>query len=291
MVVPAICRRKAMCSLSWLQQNQSLIICFNRDEQKTRSRAIPPQVVPTAMCNVIMPTDRDGGGTWLAVNQFGIFVGLLNLYLEQNSGPSNRAIRNTVAKNGSVTKDGLKISDEARMTSRDTQKRSRGLLVKELSGCSDLPGFVAILMAQNLMVYPSFELVFISKSDKFRFSWDGQNLVKGPLVPFSSSSSYQTKSVVAARKQKFEQLVMNVNETTEEKNREKNKEMLIHLHSEHSTEKNAASICMHRDDACTVSMSLIEINHSKITYQYWDGAPCESSSGTRQEMFLKTVNN
>jgi len=260
-----------MCSLSWVQKAQSLVICFNRDELKTRGRAISPQIISTPTCDVIMPKDLDGGGTWLAVNQFGVFVSLLNLYLESDI----RA--NEVSR----------ARYETGTAREDNTKRSRGLLVKELSSCSNLSGFAEVLSAQDLTVYPSFELAFISKFDKCRFVWDGDSLNRRQLEPFSSSSSYQPATVVAARRQKFQQLMAESKETS----KEKSKELLIDLHSEHSTQKDASSICMHRDDACTVSMSLVEIDQSRIEYQYWDGSPCESSSLTRQEMFIKSINN
>ncbi len=264
-----------MCSLSWVQKDQALIICFNRDELKTRGRAISPQIISTSACDVIMPKDLDGGGTWLAVNQFGVFVGLLNLYLKSETG----------------SKKCLGVNQETEIAGEDKIKRSRGLLVKELSSCSNLASFVAALNRQDLTVYPSFELAFISSADKCRFVWDAGSLARQPLEPFSSSSSYQPKAIVAVRKQKFQQLITKNKEKSKKKSKEKMKEMLINLHSEHSTQKDETSICMHRDDACTVSMSLIEIDQSKIEYQYWDGSPCESSNLTRKKILTKSINN
>ena len=50
------------------------------------------------------------------------------------------------------------------------------------------------------------------------------------------------------------------------------------LHSSHDPEPGAYSVCMHRDDAVTVSMTLVEVSGDTATMRYHDGSPCQSHS-------------
>jgi len=235
-----------MCSLSWFQTSQSIVICFNRDEQRKRSIAKLPQVYSNNDCKVLMPLDRDAAGTWLIVNEQAICICLLNLYENE-----------------------LK---EERVVVELGEKRSRGLLVRELSDVNDFESFNQRLINKDLMLYLPFRLVFISLLEKYQFVWDGKKLERQELSSFTSSTSYLSSKVLQKRQEHFAEIA------------EMTKESLINLHSKHSKGGDEYSICMHRDDAKTVSMSLIEINHKEINYQYWDGSPCEQENIYRQKL-------
>jgi len=224
-----------MCSVSWQQEQNDILICFNRDEQKNRVIAKPPSIHMELSRQVIMPIDPDGGGTWISVNQFGMFFGLLNFY-EADSG-------------------------------KKAQKRSsngytsRGLLLRQLSICRNLSEFDAQFAQQNLSEYRPFKIMMISTEIKKLFVWNGVKLLTEKLNGFICSSSYQSQSVLQYRHEQFKQA----------------KNDRLKLHRDHTNRKDAYSICMHRDDAQTVSLSVIRINLSQITFQYWNGSPCSTT--------------
>ncbi len=67
-----------MCTVSWLHTEDGYQLFCNRDEKKTRRPALPPRVDSREGVRFLAPADGDFGGTWIAVNEFGISVCLLN---------------------------------------------------------------------------------------------------------------------------------------------------------------------------------------------------------------------
>ena len=99
------------------------------------------------------------------------------------------------------------------------------------------------------------------------FSWDGvKSMVnEDPTLPITSSS-FDTANVIASRTRLFRFAHTHDNTSTTS---------LDAYHRTHGERKSAHSVCMHRDDAGTVSYSRITVNANKIVFSYQDGAPCE----------------
>jgi hypothetical protein len=55
-----------------------IVVASNRDEQRARA-ASPPGLFVGEHCRMLSPRDRRWGGTWLAVNDRGMFAGLTNI--------------------------------------------------------------------------------------------------------------------------------------------------------------------------------------------------------------------
>ncbi len=69
-----------MCTVSWLPGPDGYFLCFNRDERFTRAPAAPPGLRVQDGVRFLAPLDGAAGGTWFAVNEFGLTLGLLNRY-------------------------------------------------------------------------------------------------------------------------------------------------------------------------------------------------------------------
>lgn len=54
---------------------------------------------------------------------------------------------------------------------------------------------------------------------------------------------------------------------------------LERLHSSHDPEEGASSICMHRDEAETVSMTILEVSGKSAAMRYHADPPCRSLGG------------
>jgi Transport and Golgi organisation 2 len=67
-----------MCTVSWVHAADGYHLLCNRDEKRTRSAALPPCVERFDGVKVIAPRDGDFGGSWIAVNELGVAVCLLN---------------------------------------------------------------------------------------------------------------------------------------------------------------------------------------------------------------------
>jgi len=244
-----------MCSLSWFKKDNQVIIFFSRDEMLTRSRAKPPAIIrdakeaknlkeskvlkePTEQAPLsIMPIDQDAGGSWLSINQSGVFIGLLNAYPEGSQKPL-----------ATKTNSHLPIS--------------RGQVIIDLARATSLRQLQNYFSNSHLKQYKPFKLVFISQQQQQQFYWNGEQVEMSSLPPFLSSSSYSNQAVVTYRQQLFAKL----------KNIDRNK--LLQFHQNHYHIDPAFSVCMHREEAKTVSLSEIQLTDEKVSYRYWDGSPC-----------------
>lgn len=228
-----------MCTVTWLQEGDCYAVFFNRDELKTRARALPPACKVQNGVSYLAPVDPDGGGTWLGVNQFGLTCGVLNNY-------------------GSPDSHGNAL-------------RSRGTLVTALLDC--FSPFAALTKLRTFLLYnfrPFLLILFAPLQPQILCTWNGNSLhinekVQMPL----SSSSFHTQRVVENRRNEFFAFRAQQQFFT--------KTFLESYHSSHSAKGGAYSVCMHRADASTVSYSHIQVSPAQIIFHYTPGAPCETT--------------
>lgn len=67
-----------MCTVSLVDAGDRLRVLCNRDERHARAEARPPVVRRTAAGLSMFPIDPQGGGTWIAANDAGLVVAVLN---------------------------------------------------------------------------------------------------------------------------------------------------------------------------------------------------------------------
>lgn len=68
-----------MCTLSLISTGEALRLAMNRDELNTRPPALPPRLARFGERRAIMPIDPQSGGTWIAVNDAGLALAVLNV--------------------------------------------------------------------------------------------------------------------------------------------------------------------------------------------------------------------
>lgn len=241
-----------MCTLSWrfCSDGDGYSLFFNRDELKSRQRALSPKMKQSSDTSsrpgvtYLSPTDTDAGGTWLAVNEFGITICILNNYL----APEPKGI----------------------------DFRSRGDIVSELTVCQSIQEAETLLAAMNLQKFRGFDLVLFDR-EVIQWCWDTETFErKTPSMPLTSSS-YNSKPVCEARKKYFNQL-----------SDAQSLEALEAFHSCHLDDnlqpivgaaKQVNSVCMHRDNAQTVSQCFVQVNSRQVSIGYIDGSPCSNAMG------------
>ena len=86
-----------MCTVLFLQGPPGhFILAGNRDEMRTRDRALPPVVDARGQYRLIYPVDATAGGTWMGANTHGMVATLLNHYQDaqhyQPVAPYKRAV-------------------------------------------------------------------------------------------------------------------------------------------------------------------------------------------------------
>jgi hypothetical protein len=133
-----------MCTVAWGDSDDGLWVCFNRDEQRTRSPAEAPRLHSGPNGPVAYARDPDGGGTWLAAAA-GFAVGLLNAY-PADPGSASRG------------------------------RKSRGLLVCELAQCATAMEAFNKLADEDLGPYAPFYLLLCKPDSVTGFAWDGSAL-------------------------------------------------------------------------------------------------------------------
>lgn len=229
-----------MCTVSWLYEAGGYQLFCNRDERHTRRPALPLRRHERAGVKFIAPLDGDHGGSWIAVNEFGLSLCLLNRYQDnspQSAGPSV----------------------------------SRGLLLLDaITSCSQTEA-ARRLAAITLAQFQPFTLTAIEPDrPTLLIDWTGRELSIEPAgdarMPLTSSS-YETASVIAARRRQFAELTASGVRA----------ELLRAFHRSHEPERGPYSVCMHRQDAQTVSFSRIIVTGEAIKFAYQPGPPCAGS--------------
>ncbi|OOE89301.1 NRDE family protein [Salinivibrio sharmensis] len=234
-----------MCTLTWLTSEQGFELCFNRDEARGRSRAIPPNVYQIAGTSVLMPIDPDGMGTWIAANEHGLLVCLLNDY--QGQPPV-------------------------------VPKRSRGQLVKSVARARDLTQAGCIVSEETMTDFSPFTLLVFSPVTPMRgqatppspkaWHWDGQAIQAVECVPPVVSSAVVPDDVRRTRSTLLAEKLRDTPSSTH---------ALLNYHRSHEPLLGSLSVCMHREDASTVSLTHICVNADTTSMYYYDGAPCRVS--------------
>ncbi|HZT59111.1 MAG TPA: NRDE family protein [Pyrinomonadaceae bacterium] len=246
-----------MCTVSWLRIPGGYELFCNRDERHARKLAAPPAVRETRGVRFVAPADGDAGGTWIGVNEAGLTLCLLNRYEDAPSLRSDAAPRDDY--------------------------RSRGLLLAGLMDCASVSQVRARVAGADLSRHRPFTLAAISadepallvrwKNNERSFDADGDASM--PLT----SSTYRTGGVIAARKLLFRRMV--------EESGAVSPAMLRDFHGSHHPERGPFSVCMHREDAATVSFSRVRVGGGTVEFSYQPGPPCAGSPAARVCLPLK----
>lgn len=233
-----------MCTLSWAPLPGGYALAMNRDERRSRSRGLPPERTLVQTVPLLMPTDPDAGGTWVSVNARGMSLALLNRYEESPQDPA-----------GTFT--------------------SRGLLIRDMAWMADPEEIRRELESRPLMSYRPFTLAGLARGGVPRlFDWDGRHLtgsaVTEPGLVRASSGSNQVEAE-RVRGALFQAAAAEPGGLTAAR--------LERLHRSHLPQRGPVSICMHREEAVTVSLSLVTVIEKQISIFYVDGSPGETTGG------------
>jgi hypothetical protein len=68
-----------MCTVSFTPRRAGYALAMNRDEQRTRIAGLPPELFHVEDRAVLNPAEP-GGGTWIALNDAGVTLALINWY-------------------------------------------------------------------------------------------------------------------------------------------------------------------------------------------------------------------
>lgn len=222
-----------MCTATLITANDSpwrLRLVTNRDEQHSRPDATPPEIHPCGARTAIFPVDPVSGGTWVAVNDAGLVVTLLNL---NTPGPK-------VPSPGRVSRGGVVPA----LMEYETVKQA-AQAAKRLTA--------ATMMPYRLLLADSDDFAVV-RADGQTVAVDIQRLPDDPVM--LTSSGLGDHLVEAPRRALFEKQPFG-DETDQDA-----------FHRHRWPESRHLSVAMHREDARTVSRTVIEVGADRVRMTY-----------------------
>lgn len=239
-----------MCSVTFCSTAAGYLVAMNRDERRSRVAGLPPRRHDLEGVRVIHP-EEPGGGTWVSVNDAGIGFALINWY--------------------AVT---ARASEPA---------HSRGQVILALRDARGFAEAGARLRQLDLSRRNPFRLVAIDPgaSRVTEWRWD-QNYLTEQRQPWNFGQ-WLSSGFDEPAAQRIRGEVLRHQLTVPDRG---GRDWLRRLHASHAPERGAFSICMHREDAATVSYTEIEVSASEVTMRYFGGAPCASEPGALLETRL-----
>jgi len=243
-----------VCTLTWIHDASEAVpsagyrLWFNRDELRSRGPEEPPRlgVAPSGV-RYIAPADSDAGGTWIAVNEVGITVALLNGYRHPRG--------------------------ETR-----EEWTSRGHLVRELAGIRSITEAWRRLAPSRLSPFRPLVLAVLTPTQPALIArWDGRDVSLDPRgerqLPVTSSS-YEQSEVQVRRRALFSDLVR----TDPGSGVPVDADDLEAFQAwTPGAGPDAFSPSMSRPDAATRSQCQVQVTAGEVAFRYTPGPPHETA--------------
>lgn len=228
-------------------------LLFNRDELRARGPEIAPAEARTdSGVRYIAPTDSDAGGTWIAANEHGVSVALLNGYAESR-GPQRSGWT------------------------------SRGALVRSLADMRTAEELWRRMSPRRLRAFRPSVVVALGLGERpLMARWDGLGVSFDPRADLAlpiTSSSYEQSEVQRFRRALYAREVGGGQAPPAAE-----RPSLAALDAYHRWTgpegSSALSPCMARADAATRSHCRVEVRRGEVRFQYVPSAPHEGADST-----------
>ena len=229
-----------MCSVTFLPREEGFVLAMNRDELISRVPALPPRVHQRGDLAVLCPSEPSGG-TWIGVNSAGLAFSLLNWHSQPDR------------------------------TGEDLI--SRGEVVRALLSGRSSSAAAAILKELPLRRMNPFRLVAVSLPERSLTEWrSGSEVLTFKVHPWKRlhwfSSGFDEARAINVRRRVCAQFPGDLEDLT----------TLRRLHASHHPIAGPFSLCMHREDAATVSYTEISVRDHTASMSYISGSPCSSAA-------------
>lgn len=227
-----------MCTVSFIARKKGYALAMNRDENLSRIKGLPPSKKIIGGRAVLAPSEP-GGGTWIALNEDGVTLALINWY--------------------SIT---ARVKGET---------MSRGRVVTATSTATTPNDAAGALAQLPLKKINPFRLIgiFPGTHEIVEWRWDLKKLVRRNH-PWRTeqwiSSGFDEPTAQRIRRQTFQRALQQKSAGSAT--------WLERLHRSHSPEIGPFATCMHRADAATVSCTVVTVHSNATVMTYHSGSPC-----------------
>jgi hypothetical protein len=240
--------RQLMCTVSFVPKSSGFYLAMNRDEKLARFTALPPIIANFDSHRTVFPREPNGG-TWIAANDTGVCVALINWHTIKREPARSIA--------------------------------SRGQVVRAMVAKSSLDEVDRALYGLPLNKLRPFRLIAIVPSAKkvMEWHWDLDQLSSRKRAWAKRhwfSSGFDEVTTQLKREQ--------VCKSASRQNSAGELDWMRRLHRSHLPTRGAFSICMHRSDAATVSYTEVVVSGRHATMRYKSGPSC-----SRAAMAVKTM--
>lgn len=230
-----------MCTLTFVPTEDGYVAGMNRDEKLTRPRAVRPKRFDFPRATALFPSENSGG-TWIGCNSHGNLLALLNW-------------------------------NDVEPRSDGKSLRSRGVLIPELIGGGDLADTHARYAQVDVSGLLPFRLVgaFLRESLIMEWRWDG---LRRQEFKFAWAKQHWFSSSVSDALAQRER-----GRACEKAEGEGSLELVSwvrNLHRSHDPVPGPFSICVHREDAASVSYSEVRCSRKSVSMSYRSGSPCST---------------
>lgn len=231
-----------MCTVTVLRADGLVRLAANRDEMRSRPAAMPPRVQQFGSRRALLPTDPVGGGTWIAVNDAGLALTVLNV----TARPRNETAQ-----------------------ARANPPHSRGAIIPGLVDAGDLSAAVESALRLDPTDYAPFRLVLVDDGFVAELRSDGQHLGlvrrSGLTTPrLFTSSGLGDGLVEGPRGELFARYFDAAGDLLAEQD-------AYHRHAWPG--RPHLSVCMRRADARTVSHTVVTVKPDHVGLVYHADAP------------------
>jgi hypothetical protein len=244
-----------MCTVSFVARPRGYAVAMNRDEQRSRYPGLPPQLRRDPRRWVLCPSEP-GGGSWIALNEAGVALALINWYSVPQNQPAAAVSRGEVVN---------AVSDKD--TAPLIEKRLEQLPLAQIKPFR----LIGFFPGKQEIVQWQWDL---KQLNRVQHDWQTQQWI---------SSGFNEPEAQRVRSRTFAKALHHKNAGS--------LEWLRALHRSHVPKTGPFSTCMHREDAVTVSCTEIDVAAGEGTMIYRPGPPCECHADTvfQYRMTLKTA--
>ncbi|GAC1670027.1 MAG: NRDE family protein [Candidatus Acidiferrum sp.] len=228
-----------MCTLTLVPTKNGFLAGMNRDELRTRPAAIVPAIFDANGLSAIYPREISGG-TWIAGNNSGNLLALLNC---------NSVNAVSVCK----------------------KLKSRGTVIPWLIGKTDFYSTDLRWAEFSLDGVLPFRLVGIFSKQQIVCEWQWDGARRDKLLLTWQQRHWFSSSLSDASAEKERGLICKAAASQVDAG---GRDWLRRLHRSHIPAPGPFSICVHREDAATVSYVEVSCSGSSISMDYRDGNPC-----------------